>query len=71
MQEIQFSSVNCLSSLPNILNYQCFDFLQIIEMKPMSNNKRQKKSMEELKSNGNMKITRKKELNKEDFQEKS
>ena len=39
-------------------------------MKPMSNNKRQK-SMEELKSNGNMKITRKKELNKEDFQEKS
>ena len=40
-------------------------------MKPMSNNKRQKKSMEELKSNGNMKITRKKEQNKEDFQEKS
>ena len=39
-------------------------------MKPMSNNKRQK-SMEELKNNGNMKITRKKELNKEDFQEKS
>ena len=39
-------------------------------MKPMSNNKRQK-SMEELNSNGNMKITRKKELNKEDFQEKS
>ena len=40
-------------------------------MKPMSNNESQKKRMEKLKSNGEYeRTTRKKELNKEDFQEK-